>query len=261
MQPRLVRERKAGVLVCEHCGIQRLPSTKHVRRCELDQEKKARELAERSRAHAARSEPLLRPPPRKLQRRSSVGVDRPHEATGLHLDVSEGDDDIGGGGAVDGNSGDKAVADEHAPADPPLAEDAVEGDAVSVPSPTFAQVRCVPVMARPAFLRPVLPPGGERLLSAVEGLKEQQQQLVTAVNNLRADQKQQFVDQTTALNVHGFKPLVKLVEKLTEKVNKLEGAVDNGVEPDRPRVTAAITLAMFKHGLMPSYSEVRASPP
>ena len=99
------------------------------------------------------------------------------------------------------------------------------------------------------------------LLSAVEGLKEQQQQLVTAVNNLRADQKQQFVDQTTALNVHGFKPLVKLVEKLTEKVNKLEGAVDNGVEPDRPRVTAAITLAMFKHGLMPSYSEVRASPP
>ena len=155
------------MLVCEHCGIQRLPSTKHVRRCELDQEKKARELAERSRANAARSGPLLRPPPRKLQRRSSVGVDRPHEATGLYLDVSEGDDDIGGGGAVDGNSGDKAVADEHAPADPPLAEDAVEGDAVSVPSPTFAQVRCVPVMARPAFLRPVLPPGSERQLPVV----------------------------------------------------------------------------------------------
>ena len=46
MQPRLVRPRKAGTLVCEHCGVKRFPLTQHVRICGLEQETSARRLAQ-----------------------------------------------------------------------------------------------------------------------------------------------------------------------------------------------------------------------
>ena len=165
MQLRLVRERKSGAPVCEHCGDQWFPSTKHVNECKQKQDRAEREQAERSRARAERMGPLLRPPPRKQRR--GVNEAEWHRASKIFED--SGDEGGGKGNGLSGGADEEAEVELDGSAPAVVVADLPEAgeEAASPFAPAHSGFERVPTMARPAFLRPVLPPGSEKRLGRV----------------------------------------------------------------------------------------------